>query len=367
VEDGAALWADQFDQKFTDLFAVQDDFSKTVAATLSVKLSGEENEQLAKRYTENLDAYQAYLKGQYFWGKFTPEGLKKSIEYFNQAITTDATYALAYSGIAASYSVLGNTGIVAPKEANSKAKWAAEKALELDPALPQAHGVLGAIKLFYEWDWMGAEREIKRSIELRPNASTLYSYYLEAMGRVNEAEAAAKHAQELEPLSPLVKNDVGYALYYERQYDEAIQQASETLEIDPNFLLALILRGRVYEQKGMYEQAIAEFQHSLSISSRDPLAIGSLGHAYAKSAKRAEAQKLLDELKGMSEHRYVSPYAIALIYTGLGEKDQALAWLEKAYEARDGLLIWLKVEPLFDGLRSDPRFADLLRRVGLAQ
>ena len=370
VGQDSRLWGGQYDRPLADLLSVQGEITQAVTDKLRVRLSDTEKQRLLNPGTANNEAYQLYLKGRFFWNKFTPEGLQKSIEYYQQAIALDPRYALAYTSLADSCIVQANTGVVAPREVYPKATRAVEKALEFDAALAEAHATLGAIKLFYEWDWAGAERELKRAIELNPNYAdghTLYGHYLKAMGRVSETRAVVKRAQELEPFSLLINTDVGYAFYYARQYDEAIEQSKRTLEMDPHFLFTHISLGRAYEQKGMSEQAIAAFQNGLSLSGGDPIVVGSLGHAYAIAGQRGAAQKMLDQLQEMTRHRYVAPYATALIYTGLGEKQQALTWLEKAYEARDHWLIWLKVEPLFDPLRSEPRFADLLRRLRLAE
>ena len=294
--------------------------------------------------------------------------MKKSIDYNNQAVRLDPTYGLAYSLLAASYGVQGNIGLASPREVYPKAKWAAEKAVEFDPVLADFHAPLGPVKLYYEWDWLGAEKEFKRMIEFNPDFShghSLYGNYLAAMGRLDEAIAAMERAQQIEPLSLLMNTHLGKAFYFARRHDDAIEQGKKTLEIDRHFLLTYLLLGKAYEQKGMYEQAIAEFQNGLSISEGDPAAVGSLGHVYAVSGNRAEAQKMLVELRERSKQRYVSPYNAALIHTGLGEKHQALMWLDKAREERDYRMIWLNVEPQFDSLRSDSRFTALVQRMGL--
>jgi tetratricopeptide (TPR) repeat protein len=326
---------------------------------------------LAKRYTENTEAYRLYLKGRYFWNKRTVDGFEKAIEYFQQAINLDPNYALAYSGLADCYALF-SAGLLPPKEAMAKAKAAATKAVEIDDTLSEAHASLASVKHLYDLDWSGAEREFKRAIELNPNyaiAHLWYSHILSAVGRHNEAVAEAKRALELEPVSVLMGKNVGHILYEARQYDQALEYYKKALEMDPSFAQAQREIGLVYEQKGMYQEAMTALQKLLSLSGRYATAThkADLGHVYAVSGKSGEALKVLNELQEESKHHYVSPYDIAVIYTGLGEKEQALEWLEKVYEDRSYFLMWLSNDPRLDSLRSEPRFADLLRRVGLPQ
>ena len=367
VSDGAEVWADKFDDQFTNVFAVQDSISEKMAEALQLKLTGEEQKRLRKRYTESVEAYQLYLKGQYEWNKVTQEDLQKAIEYNNQALEKDPNYALAYAGLSISYIALGNS-YLPPNEAFPKAKAHAAKALAIDETLAEAHETMGAVRLMYDWNWTEAERELKRAHALNPNdadAHHLYGYYLNAMGRLDEAKAEMDQAQELDPLAPMTNSDVGVDFYYARQYDEAIAQNEKTINLEPHFFIAYLWLGQAYEQKKMYAKAIETFQKGIDLAERHPQLIASLGRAYALSRDRDKAQKYLDELREMSKRRYVSPYLFAVVYDGLGDKEQAFAWLDKAYQDRSFFLIWLKVEPRFDPLRSDPRFTDLLRRVGL--
>ena len=367
VSDGAEVWADKFDDQFTNVFAVQDSISEKMAEALQLKLTGEEQKRLRKRYTESVEAYQLYLKGQYEWNKVTQEDLQKAIEYNNQALEKDPNYALAYAGLSKSYIALGNS-YLPPNEAFPKAKAHAAKALAIDETLAEAHETMGAVRLMYDWNWTEAERELKRAQALNPNgadAHHLYGYYLNAMGRLDEAKAEMNQAQELDPLAPMTNSDVGVDFYYARQYDEAIAQNEKTINLEPHFFIAYLWLGQAYEQKKMYAKAIETFQKGIDLAERHPQLIASLGRAYALSRDRDKAQKYLDELREMSKRRYVSPYLFAVVYDGLGDKEQAFAWLDKAYQDRSFFLIWLKVEPRFDPLRSDPRFTDLLRRVGL--
>ena len=370
VAEESQLWGEQYNRKLADLLAVQEEISREISAKLRIRLSGEERKQLTKRYTDNTEAYQLYLQGRYYWNKRTPEDLKKGIGYFQQAIDLDPNYALAYAGLADSYNVLPIWTPIKTKEAYPRAKSAALKALEIDDTLAEAHTSLAYAIYRYDWDWPGAEREFKRAIELKPNYATAhqwYSFYLSTMGRVEEAIVEIKRAQELEPLSLFINSDVGVAFYRAGQYDQAIEQLRKTIEMDPNFAYARYNLGVAYEQKGMYEEAVAELNKAVELSGDAHLMLASLGHAYAVSGKRGEAEKLLDEWKERSKREHVSAYYIALIYTGLGEKDQALQWLDKAYQDRDFNVPRLKDELRLDSLRSDPRFQDLVRRVGLPQ
>jgi tetratricopeptide (TPR) repeat protein len=276
---------------------------------------------------------------------------------------------LAYAGLAAAYSVLGNA-YLPPNEAYPKAKAYAAKALEIDDTISEAHMTMGAVRLLYDWDWAEAEKEFKRAQTLNPNyalAHQLDGYYLEAMGRVDEAQAEMKRALELDPLSLITNADAGYSFYFARQYDQSGAQCQKTINLDPHFFVAYSCLGQAYEQKKMYPQAIETFQKGMNLAGRHPELVASLGHAYALSGERDKANQALAELRELSKRRYVSPYSLAVVYAGLGDKDQTFAWLDKAYQDRSFFLIWLKVEPLFDSLRDDSRFQDLLRRVGLPQ
>ena len=363
------LWSADYKQPMANLVSLQSEITRDVAQKLKIKLSGADEQKLTKNYTESVEAYQLYLKGQYEWNKHTEEDLRKSIEYYNQALEKDPNYALAYSGLSGSYGVLGNN-YLPPNEAFPKAKAYAAKALAIDNTLADAHASMGAVRLFYDWDWAEAEKEIKRAQALDPNNAIphhLYGDLLETRGRFDEAKAERKRALELDPLSPMLNWVAGATPYFAGQYDEAIAQLEKTINLEPHFPPTYFQLGQAYEQKKMYREAIATYQKGITEAERIPHLVAALGHAYALSGERDKANKILDELREMSKQRYVSPYLIAIVYVGLGDKDQAFAWLEKAYQDRSAFLIWLKVEPLFDNLRSDPRFQDLLRRVGLPQ
>ncbi len=363
------LWGEQYERKMSELLQTQREIAREIVDKLRLKVSGQE-QGLAKHYTESNEAYQLYLKGRFQWHKRTNEALKKSIDYFNQAIERDPSFALAYAGLADCYVVPAY--MLPPGEKIPKAKMAAMKALELDDTLAEAHTSLARAMTTYDWDWRGAEREFQRAIELNPNyaiAHQWYCGYLEAMGRTPEAIAEGKRALELDPLSPIITFEMGLGFFYARDYDKAIEYYQKTLELDPDFPPAHGQLPAAYEQKRMYDQAITGFQKGTNLKgSREwYFSLSGLAHVYAVSGNKGEAQKLLSEMKDLSVRQYVPADRIALIYAGLGDKDEAFAWLEKAYDERSFNMTWLKVEPRWDSLRSDPRFADLVRRLGLPQ
>ena len=368
VADGRPVWADKFDEKYTDIFTVEDAISERVAGALALKLTSEEKTLLAKRYTENTEAYQLYLMGRFYWSNPTEANLEKSREYFERAIEKDQRYALAYTGLADYYGEMGVKALWPPKEAWPKSEEAAVKALEIDDTLGEAHNSLAFVKLVYDWDWPAGERELKRALELNPNygiTHKTYAFYWRTMGQSDRALAEAKQALELDPLSVAFNYLLGRELYYSRQYDQAIERLRKTIEMDPNFLRAHLVLGEAYLAKGAYEEAILELKKAVEISKGGPNLVASLANAYATSGDRARAEELLKELKDKQKHRYVSAFNIAIVYAGLGEKDQAFAWLEKAYQERS-LAVWsIKAGPRFDDLRSDPRFADLLLKLKL--
>lgn len=372
VADGTQLWSDTFDEKFTDLFSVEDSISQQVTKALALQLSGQEERQLTKRYTQNSDAHQLYLKGRYFWGKRTPAGVDESIKYFQQAIAADPQYALAYSGLADSYLLQGSSGYsqLRPQEAMQKAMAAAERALALDDSLAEAHTSLGYVKLIFAWDWQGAEQEFQRALELNPSDTTAlhwYSHYLTAMGRHQESVAASKRALAINPVDLPLNEHLAWVYIMARQYDMAIDQCRKTLEMDPDFALAHRRLGEAYEYEGKYPEAINQFQKALQLSGGAVVYKALLGQAYALSGRREEAEQSLRDLAELSRERYVSSTLIAAIYLDLGDRDQAFHWLDKAYEERSDLLTYAKVDPVFDALHSDPRWGDLLERLKLEQ
>ena len=369
VSDGSELWGGRYTKKLAEVFVVQNEIANEISETLRLKLNSDEQKRVTKHSTDNVEAYQLYLKGRFEANKFTPEGLGKGIAYFNQAIAIDPTYALAYTGLSDLYIAQAHV-FVPPKEGYAKAKWAAEKAAQLDDTLAEAHEALGAVKLYYDWNFPAAESEFKRAIELNPNyslAHSNYSSYFKALKRYPEEIAEAKRGQELDPLSAFANMELGEAFYQARRYDEAIVQVKKTLELDPHFFVTYHVGARAYEQKKMYAEAIANCQEWLKLFHDDPNALASLGHVYATMGKRAEAQEILTKLQEISKQRYFSPYWIAVVYAGLGDNDQAFHYFETAFEDRYFLMIWINSDPRLDNLRSDPRFADLVRRVGLSQ
>ena len=371
VSDVSLLWAEHFDENFTDIFKVEDSISRKVAEALALKLSGEEQRRLTKRYTDNAEAYQLYLKGRFFWNKRTDDGFKLGIAQFTQAVEKDPGYALAYAGLSDSYTGLTFYNFAAPTEAMPKAKDAATHALAIDSTLAEAHASLAHVKVNYDWEWSDAEKEFKLAIELKPDYATAHQWYaihyLTPTGQFEKAIQEMKRALDLEPTSLVMNTFWGATLYFAGRYDEAIDQCLKTIEMDPNFAVAHWHLGLAYEQKDRFDDAITEFQKAITLSGNSPLMIATLGRAYAKAGKRNEANRVLDELQKLSAIRYVSSLELAAIYAALGESEQAFQRLETAYKERSFHLINLGVRPEFGPLRTDPRFKDLVRRIGLPQ
>jgi TolB-like protein/DNA-binding winged helix-turn-helix (wHTH) protein/Flp pilus assembly protein TadD len=368
ASDNSVIWGERFTRQMSDVEKLQTDIAQLTLQKLRLKLSGADEQRFKKPQTENSEAYQLYLMGRYHLNRLTDDGFLKGREYFQRAIDKDPNYALAYAGLADSYNRLSGWNALSPKDGFPKARVAATKALELDDELAEAHTAMGTVKHFYDWDWQGAERDFRRAIEINPgnaDAHQIYSFYLSAMGRFDEALAEIKHAQELDPLSLEKITGSGDILRYQRQYDQAIEKYQKALEMEPNSGFAHWAIGNAYVNKGMYKEAIAEYQKAIPLSGDSPDEPASLGYVYALSGRRQEALQIIDDLKQQSKRSYISPTLIAIVYTGLGEKEQAFEWLDKAYNGQDSNLVYLKVDPMFDNLRSDPRYADLLRRVGL--
>ena len=371
VPDGSVLWADKFDENFTDIFKVEDSISGKVAEALALKLSGEQQKGLTKRYTDNAEAYQLYLKGRYFWNKRTEDGFNRGISQFKQAVEKDSSYALAYAGMADSYIGLTFYNFAAPNETMPKAKEAAMNALAIDNALAEAHASLAHVLMNYDWNWSEAEKEFKLSIELNPDYATAHQWYavhyLTAIGRVDLALQEMKRALVLEPTSLVMNAFMGATLYFAERYDDAIEQCRRTIEMDPNFAVAHWHLALAYEQKDMFDEAIAEFQTATALSGGSLLMKASLAHAYAKANRKDEAIMILDELKELSKERYVSSYETAAIYVALGDNEQEFKLLERAYKEHCFHLVYLKVWPQFSIVRADPRVQDLVQRIGLSQ
>jgi TolB-like protein/Flp pilus assembly protein TadD len=363
----AHLWADTYDRKLNDIFAVESEIAKTIADTLQAKLSGSEQQALAARPTENTEAHQLYLKGRFFWNKRTGNDLKKSIEYFEQAIAIDPKYALAYAGLADAYAFLPGYTAGSPQDSYPKAIAAAKKAIELDDTLAEAHTALAIAIWLYTFDFSQAITEFQRAIELNPNYAIAHQQYgnvlLTALGRFDEAIAQGKRAVELDPLSLVINADFGVDYYFARRYDEAIAQARKTLEMDAGYYYGHINLGQALEMKGARDAAIAEYQKARALND-DPYILGLLARSYGLSGNKAEAEKILNQLKELSTQRYVAAYTFAFTYLGLGDKEQAFRWLEQSYQDRAGSDIgWIRIDPLLDPLRSDPRFETLAEKI----
>jgi TolB-like protein/Tfp pilus assembly protein PilF len=368
VGEVSQLWGQQYDRKFTEILAVQEDIARQVSEKLHLRPSGAEQQRLAKRYTDNTEAYQLYLKGRYYWNRRTSELLKKANEYFQQAIEKDPSYALAYAGLAQSYALFNFYEVLPPSESCPKAKAAALKALDIDETLAEPHAALGWTKMTCDWDWPGSEREFQRALGLNPNDGTTrnwYAGYFEAMQQLDDALGQRRRSVEAEPLSLIINTLLGQSLYYVRRYDDAIEQLRKTLDMDPSFPQAHLFLGLVYEQKGRFADAIAELRQALSGSGGAPRYVSALGHAYAISGQRRMAEESLDRLTEQLKRRYVAPVDMAEIHIGLAEKEQALKDLEMAYQDHSCWMIWLRVDPRFDSIRGDPRYQDILRRMHL--
>lgn len=373
--DGVPIWAETFDEHFKDVFAVQDAISAKVASALALQLTGEEKHGLSKRYTDNPEAYQLYVKGLYQWRSFSTEGLMTSLNFYNAAIEKDPNYALAYAGLANTYNVMAIYGPVSTSEAMEKSRAAALKAAELDNTLPDAHVAIGAVKLFHEWDWKGAESELKRAIELAPDSvegHELYGYYLQATGRVDASVDEMKKAADTAPQWHVPTHDYFESLFMARRYDEAIERSIARLKLEPDEPFILWILGRSYMMKGMHDDAVKQFERGLqAIEGRGPESssrvwlYSGLGYAHALAGRGDEARKVVGRMRE-SQSRWKDLY-IAVVLAGIGDRDQAFASLEEAYRRRFPFLWHLRCAPEFDSLRSDPRYAELLRRMNLAQ
>ena len=368
VRGNRQIWGSQYTRKVDDILAMQEEISREISEKLRLQMTGADKQRLNRRQTVDAAAYQLYLQGRYQWNKRTLEGLQQSIDYFQQAIQKDSRYALAFAGQADAYALLADFNVLPAREVLPKVKSAAAEALQLDDTLAEAHTSLGWAQ-FHDLDWTGAEKEFKRAIELNasyPTAHSWYGEYLMAQGRFDRALEEMTRAYQLDTLSPVLNLALGYRFYYAHEYAQAIEQCQKVLAMDATFAPAHVYLGRAYEQKPAFPEAIAELRKALDISEGDTNELAALGQAYAVSHQEGEARKILDQLKERSQQTYVQPMWIAVIHLGLGEKDQAFDWMQKAYEDRSAWLVYLKVDPLFDPVRGDARFADLLRRGGLA-
>ena len=368
VVTGCQLWGGQFKRKTEDVFALQNDLSKEISEKLRVRLNGDQVRRLAKRQTEDAEAYRLYLKGRYHWNKRNPEATRRAIEYFHKALDSDSGYALAYTGLADTYNYLSFLNVVPPREAMPKAKSAATKALEMDDQLAEAHVSLGYASFTYDGDWLAAGKHFEQALALNPSYSrthTFYAFYLSSLGRHEQALEAARFALDQDPASPAVSHSLTVQLYLARQFDQAIEQANQTLELDANFAIAYATMAEAYLSKGMYREALPALAEYVALSRRSATSLGLLGYSHARSNDRSQALRGIEELKEASKHSFVPAFFFALVYTGLEENDLAFDWLETAHEERFNRLAYLNVEALWDPLRSDSRFADLLRRIGI--
>jgi len=363
--DQTHLWAKNYDRELENILEVQSEVAQAIASEIQLQLTPQEQMHLAHPRPVHPAAYDACLRGRFHVAKFSRDGLAKGIDHLNQAISLDPEYALAHDGIVRYY-LLANEWLLSPAESMPKAKEAAQKALRIDDLLAEAHASLGMVHFWYDWDWSAAEKEFRRAIELNPglaSAHELYGWYLAGMGRSEQAVVAEKRALELNPLSAEVNAILGHIQYLARDYDQAIEQLHQGLDIEPNYWFGHLLLGLAHQRKGEHAKAIAEFERARDIENAIPETWAALGHGYAVLGNRREAERSLQELKELSERRYVSAYLIAKVFTGLGEKGEALTWLEKAYQDRSVFVAWLKVEPEMDALRSEPRFQAMLRRL----
>ncbi|MEP6920607.1 MAG: protein kinase [bacterium] len=364
------LWGRNYESDVRDVLALQSDVARSIAHEVQIQLTPQEKARLSETRPVDPEAYEAFLKGRHHWYRRSPDALKKALEYLQQAIAKDPTSAMAYAGLADAYNSLGWDlyGILPPEESYPKAKDAAKKALELDPNCAEAHAALGWAATGYDWDWGTAETEFRRAIELKPQYGPVHiwcSHFLRAMGRIEESFQESRRALECDPLGLILNMHMGWHYLYSREYEQAIEQLSKTLELDPGFILARMFLGEAYEYSGLFDEAIAEFEKAVRLSERSPIYVAGLGHAYAVSGRRDAAVQIIDELRNLGRDRYVAARGVAEIYMGLGDKEQTFAWLDKAFQQRNGWLLHLKENPRYDILRTDSRYADLVRRMGL--
>jgi TolB-like protein/DNA-binding winged helix-turn-helix (wHTH) protein/Flp pilus assembly protein TadD len=360
------LWAEEYDRDLREILSLQSELARDIAEKVRANISSEEQLLMARAGTVEPAAYESYLRGRSFWNQRTPAGLKQSIIHFQHAIELDPRYAEAYSGLADAYTALGYTSYWAPKDSFPKAREFANKALQIDSSLAEARASLAYVKLYYDWDWKGAEEELQRAIAVNPNYATAHHWYsvlLTARGRHDEALSEIGRAHELDPLSVPINTDIGFELYYARRYEEAISHLRSVLQTSPKFPLAHLWLGRAYEQKGMYPEAITEFEQAGTALKDWPVIIAAAGHAYGRWGHKSDATAALLRMNELTKEEYVTPYGMALIFAGLNDREQAIHWLQKAYEDRSHWLVWLNLDPRFDNVRADPRFADLLRRM----
>jgi eukaryotic-like serine/threonine-protein kinase len=368
VADGSTLWSERYDRELADVFAVQDEIAGTIVRTLRSTLLGDLGDLTPVRYTSNMKAYSLYLKGRFWWNRRSQEAIKEGIRYFEQAIQEDPGYALAYSGLADSYALDLDYKGAPVFEGMERARAKAKKAIELDETLAEAHTSLGWVTFIFDWDWAAADREFSRAIDLNPRYATArqwYSWFLAAMGRFDEGLAQGRMAMELDPASVSIRRSMGWLLYYARQYDAALDELRRALTMNPTSEETHRLLGLVYLQQGLHDEAAASFKEALAGAEHDALALAGLGHVAANRGRTEEARAVLAELNERAKVRYISPVAQAGLYVTLGDTDAAFEWMDRAYQDRRGWLAYLKIEPMLDGIRLDPRFNRLLERMRL--
>jgi TolB-like protein/DNA-binding winged helix-turn-helix (wHTH) protein/Tfp pilus assembly protein PilF len=362
------VWAEEYQRALRDVLSLQREVARDVAQEVRVTLTPGDRRRLATTGAIDPAAYESYLRGRSYWNQRNEASLHKAIEQFSKAVEIDPAYASAYSGIADCYTTMGYLSYMDPLDAFPQARTAATKAIELDPTLAEAHASLAYFNFYHAWSWQEAENEFKRAIELNPNYATAhewYSYYLLAMGRFDQAFSEIQRARELDPLSVIISTDVGFNYFYRHDYDGAITQLRQTLAVSPNFPLAHLWLGRAYQQKHMYSEAIDEFNKTDAALPEWVVTIAGIGNVDGEWGKRMEAKQVLTHLNELSSHKYVTPYGVALVYAGIDDKDQAFAWLDKAFDGRSHWLVWLNRDPRWDRLRADPRFVELKSRIGL--
>ena len=369
ANDGSHLWGEQYTRQLDDMVTLERDISTEISDHLRLKLTTAQKKGLTKGSTENSEAYQLYLKGRYHWNKRTEEGIKKSIDYFELAIALDPKFGLAYAGLADSYNLLASYSTKPLATPFLRAKATALKALSLDDKLAEAHAALAAVRLWREFDWEAAERGFKKSVEMNPNYPTAHLWlalYLSGMERMEEALVEIRYALDLDPLSRVINLNLARVLHFARRFDDAIKQCRKTIEMYPDYLIAHRRLGMSYGEKGMFEQAETEFKKALAISEEDTETMSAMGYVYAAGGQMEDARRIRDRLVDIANEIYVSPYSLARIHLAVEDIDQAFECLERTFEERHGILTYIKVEPFFDRIRSDPRYTDLLRRMGLA-
>jgi DNA-binding winged helix-turn-helix (wHTH) protein/tetratricopeptide (TPR) repeat protein len=369
VSDGSQIWGEQYERKSSDLLGIQDEIAKAIVEGLKLKLTLEQQKRFTKRYTDNTEAYNLYLRGRYFWARYSKTWLMKSIEAFKRAIEIDPSYALAYCGLADAYFRLSNI-YLPPREVMPKAKLAALKAVEIDDDLAEAHSSLGLVRVYYDHDWAGARLEFRKSLELNPELASAHQRYgscLCFLGRFDQSIKHYQHALTLDPFSLQLSTNLATNYYLMGQYETAINLLEKTLELEPDYMPTHFVMGCTYIQYGDLQKAIQEFQHVYQLDEEAYMALGFMGYAHALAGQRAEAENLLGILTDLSTRKYVSPYSLGVIHLGLGRRDETIEILERLYQERNDWLVWLKVSPELSSLRDDPRFEDLLSRLGFLE